>query len=79
MKDSVSLLRHKIQDRSLAFQDATMNAVITLAAIEVNANLRVSLLLADLLELPARKGKSSREQNAYRWSQAYGRCSRWAL
>ena len=35
MKDSVSLLRYKIQDRSLAFQDATMNAVVTLAAIEV--------------------------------------------
>jgi hypothetical protein len=35
MKDSVSLLRHKIQDHSLAFQDATMNAVVTLAAIEV--------------------------------------------
>jgi hypothetical protein len=35
MKDSVSLLRHKIQDQSLAFQDATMNAVVTLAAIEV--------------------------------------------
>ena len=35
MRDSVSLLRHKIQDKSLAFQDATMNAVVTLAAIEV--------------------------------------------
>ncbi|RDW57214.1 hypothetical protein BP5796_12664 [Coleophoma crateriformis] len=34
MKDSVSLLRHKIQHESLAFQNATMNAVITLAAIE---------------------------------------------
>ena len=36
MKDSVSLLRHKIENRSLAFHDATMNAVVTLAAIEVN-------------------------------------------
>jgi len=35
MKDSVSLLRLKIEDQSLAFQDATMNAVVTLAAIEV--------------------------------------------
>jgi hypothetical protein len=35
MKDSVSLLRDKIQHQSLAFQDATMNAVVTLAAIEV--------------------------------------------
>ncbi|KAG0651509.1 hypothetical protein D0Z07_1534 [Hyphodiscus hymeniophilus] len=36
MKDSVSLLRHRVQDQSLAFRDATMNAVITLAAIEGN-------------------------------------------
>jgi hypothetical protein len=35
MKDSVSLLRHKVQHQTLAFQDATMNAVVTLAAIEV--------------------------------------------
>ena len=35
MKDSVSLLTHKIQYQSLAFQDATMNTVVTLAAIEV--------------------------------------------
>lgn len=35
MADSVALLRHKIEDSSLAMQDATMNAVITLAAIEV--------------------------------------------
>ena len=36
MRDSVSLLRRKIQDPSQAFQDATMNAVVTLAAIEVS-------------------------------------------
>ena len=35
MKDSVTLLRRKIQDQFLAFEDATMNAVVTLAAIEV--------------------------------------------
>jgi hypothetical protein len=35
MKDSVSLIRRKVQDNSLAFQDATMDAVVTLAAIEV--------------------------------------------
>ncbi|CEJ55079.1 hypothetical protein PMG11_01356 [Penicillium brasilianum] len=34
MADSVSLLRRKIQDLSLAVQDGTMNSVITLAAIE---------------------------------------------
>lgn len=37
MNDSLSLLRRKIQDQSLAFQNATMNAVVTLAAIEVKA------------------------------------------
>jgi len=37
MKDCVSLLRQEIAVPTLAFQDATMNAVITLAAIEVNA------------------------------------------
>ncbi|RAK73781.1 Zn(II)2Cys6 transcription factor [Aspergillus fijiensis CBS 313.89] len=34
MTDSVSLLRRKIDDQSLAVQDGTMNSVITLAAIE---------------------------------------------
>ncbi|KAF3385078.1 hypothetical protein F1880_001862 [Penicillium rolfsii] len=34
MVDSVSLLRRKIQDMSLAVQDGTMNSVITLATIE---------------------------------------------
>ncbi|KAE9366220.1 hypothetical protein N431DRAFT_352569 [Stipitochalara longipes BDJ] len=48
MKDSVSLLRHKIQDQSLAFQDATMNAVVTLAAIEHGkGNLQVSKVHID--------------------------------
>lgn len=36
MADSVSLLRRKVQDPILAIQDATMNSVVTLAAIEVN-------------------------------------------
>lgn len=35
MRDCVSLLRQKIESPSLAFQDATMNAIVTLAAIEV--------------------------------------------
>jgi hypothetical protein len=47
MKDSVSLLRHKIEDRSLAFQDATMNSVVTLAAIEVNATSYLYRLVAN--------------------------------
>ncbi|KAK0114048.1 hypothetical protein ONS95_014288 [Cadophora gregata] len=34
MNDAVSLIRHKIDDPTLAFQDATMDAVVTLAAIE---------------------------------------------
>ncbi|KAL3957100.1 hypothetical protein ACCO45_007678 [Purpureocillium lilacinum] len=34
MADSVSLVRRKIADSSLAVQDETMNAVVTLAAIE---------------------------------------------
>ncbi|KAL2209604.1 hypothetical protein CC79DRAFT_684759 [Sarocladium strictum] len=34
MADSVSLLRRKIEKPSLAFQDETLNAVVTLAAIE---------------------------------------------
>jgi hypothetical protein len=35
MRDSVSLVRLKVQDPSQAFQDTTVNAVVTLAAIEV--------------------------------------------
>ncbi|KAK4133224.1 hypothetical protein BT67DRAFT_405294 [Trichocladium antarcticum] len=34
MADSVALLRRKLEDTSLALQDGTMNAVITLATIE---------------------------------------------
>lgn len=35
MMDSVSLVRQKIGDSSLAVQNETMNSVVTLAAIEV--------------------------------------------
>jgi hypothetical protein len=35
MIDSVSLLRRKLEDPSLAFQDETLDSVVTLAAIEV--------------------------------------------
>lgn len=37
MTDSVSLVRRKIEDSSLAFQDETVNSVVTLAAIEVKS------------------------------------------
>lgn len=36
MRDAVTLMRQKIEDPTLAFQDTTMDAVITLAAIEVS-------------------------------------------
>jgi len=36
MADSIALLRNKVNDSSLAAQDETMNAVVTLAAIEVS-------------------------------------------
>jgi hypothetical protein len=35
MMDSVSLVRQRIGDATLAFQDETLNSVVTLAAIEV--------------------------------------------
>jgi hypothetical protein len=35
MADSVTLLRRKVRNQTLAVQDGTMNSVITLAAIEV--------------------------------------------
>lgn len=37
MADSVSLLRRKVENTSMAVQDGTMNSVITLAAIEVRS------------------------------------------
>ena len=37
MRDAVSLLRGKIADPVLAYQDATMDAVVTMAAIEVSS------------------------------------------
>lgn len=55
MNDSVSLLRLKVQDPSQAIQDATMNAVVTLAAIEV-----IILLLltgSPINSIPAREGQ----------------------
>lgn len=42
MADSVILLRRKVQDQDLAFQDSTMNSVITLAAIEVRVKTELS-------------------------------------
>lgn len=45
MADSVALVRQKIQNPSLAFQDATMDAVVTMAAIEVLPRLPFSQVL----------------------------------
>ena len=41
MVDSVSLVRQRIEDPTLAFQDETLNSVVTLAAIEVKSSSRV--------------------------------------
>lgn len=41
MRDAVALIRRKIDDPILAFQDATLDAVVTLAAIEVRSGLPV--------------------------------------
>lgn len=46
MTDSVSLVRRKIEDSSLAFQDETVNSVVTLAAIEVNIPFNFSVGLS---------------------------------
>ena len=39
MADSVSLVRQRVDKPTLAFQDETMNSVVTLAAIEVGCQL----------------------------------------
>jgi hypothetical protein len=45
MRDAVSLIRQKIDDPSLAFQDATIDAVVTLAAIEVRVTTSACLVI----------------------------------
>lgn len=45
MADSVALLRRKVEDKTLAVQDGTINSVITLATIEVRFPLYLSLTL----------------------------------
>ncbi|KAJ5097086.1 hypothetical protein N7456_007807 [Penicillium angulare] len=48
MADSVALLRRKVENKSLAVQDGTMNSVITLAAIEFGkGNIDVSKVHVD--------------------------------
>ncbi|KAA8644403.1 hypothetical protein EYZ11_002784 [Aspergillus tanneri] len=48
MVDSVTLLRRKVEDVSLAVQDGTMNSVITLAAIEFGkGNIKMSEVHVD--------------------------------
>lgn len=39
MADSVSLVRHRIENPALASQDETLDSVVTLAAIEVNSTM----------------------------------------
>lgn len=62
MRDAVSLIRHKIDDPTLAFQDATLDAVVTLAAIEVGVSGSLVTLFAEMLQ--AWERESSRMQNA---------------
>ncbi|KAH8587135.1 hypothetical protein B0O99DRAFT_38236 [Bisporella sp. PMI_857] len=51
MRDAVSLIRGKIEDPVLAFQDSTMNAVITMAAIEHGkGNLEISTMHVDAVK-----------------------------
>lgn len=38
MVDSIALVRRRIEDSSLAFQDETIDSVVTLAAIEVRCD-----------------------------------------
>jgi hypothetical protein len=60
MADSVTLLRRKVEDTSLAVQDGTMNSVITLAIIEVRTHLTLPLLTNPLsLELAADNFRTS--------------------
>jgi hypothetical protein len=47
MTDSVSLVRQRVEEPTLASQDETMNSVVTLAAIEVGVN---HYLLIPILE-----------------------------
>lgn len=48
MADSVSLLRTKIEDATMAAQDETIDAVVTLAAIEFGkGNVKVSAMHID--------------------------------
>ncbi len=65
MGDTVALIRQKIGDPSLAFQDATIDAVVTLAAIEVGW--AFSLFVCQLLTSchQARQGKYWRKPYAY--------------
>jgi hypothetical protein len=58
MMDSVSLVRKRIGDSSLAIQDETMNSVVTLAAIEVcnpSQALNQQVRLTDCLPVWERK------------------------
>jgi hypothetical protein len=73
MIDSVSLVRQRIQESSLAMQDETLDSVVTLAAIEVSLPFSATLPRPTLL-IPrlVRKGGGNYQQNAYRGSEAAG-------
>jgi hypothetical protein len=68
MRDAISLVRKKIEDPSLAFQDATMDAVVTLAAIEVSETQNFSTTSSsNLVQAWERQHRS--EPYAYRCCQ----------
>lgn len=73
MVDSIALVRRRIEDSSLAFQDETIDSVVTLAAIEVRCDFiaNESTLLTNTGDT-AWQGKHRSQQDAYQWSQEDG-------
>jgi hypothetical protein len=76
MADSVALLRRKVEDASLAVQDATMNSVITLATIEVSHPLSHSPLYQTNASVSVREGQHRGRRDACGRSQEDGRDER---
>jgi hypothetical protein len=64
MVDSVSLVRHKVEHPSLAFEDQTLNSVVTLAAIEVKIPAAHTSDTGRLTSI-AWQGERSGKQDAY--------------
>jgi hypothetical protein len=76
MADSVTLLRSKIDDMTLAVQDGTMNSVITLATIEVRCP-RLPPYHTQLMSLSLVWQRKHRNQrNACEWSSKIGEYER---